>query len=90
MTKKTKITDVRPQASCRLYPEEKMAIARLPINTINTMPKYLTPTEFAKHMKVSRQTVYQWLKLGKIKREDIKLVKAVRTLIRQGAKIKIK
>ena len=25
MTKKTKITDVRSQASCRLYPEEKMA-----------------------------------------------------------------
>lgn len=30
------------------------------------MPEYITPTELAKHLRVSRSAVHQWLENGRI------------------------
>lgn len=43
---------------------------------------YLTPIEYAKKHKIAKQTVYMWLKLGKFKKSDLKIIKVEKTLIK--------
>ena len=56
---------------------QKTIVLKKQENTSKSVDTYLRPFQFAKHKGVSVQSVYRWIREGKIPKENVRKIKTI-------------